>query len=840
MSKLAGVAILVRRFPKLSETFILGEIQALVDADLDIVIFSLQRPNETQQQPASEALLHRVRYIDDITAIQSLWIWGRQLLNRPRLTLQVLRECIGRREDLRQTGALLQACHDHSVRHLHVHYISETAALAQRVSAWCGCTFSISAHAKDIYLTDPEEVRDRIARASFVATCTGQNSQYLKALATTHTDKIHLVYHGIDSEQFRPRKPAEKTGSCCCSGHFSAQPLRIVSVGRFKEKKGFDVLVDACALLLAEGLELDCEIIGYGDQQSLLQQRIDSHGIASRVRLRAPITHDRMVQELWQADLFVLPCRQCADGDRDGIPNSLLEAMASALPVISSRVSGIPEVVNHGENGLLVEPDDAAALAHAIQRLRTDPELRHSMGQSARASVKHTFDWRASAHSLISLLEASRVAPPRIAYIMKGFPRLSETFIANEIRHLQSLGLDLALYSVKQGDELVDVSDLPAVHYAPTLGSLSNTWLIAWLAGNLGFFRQDLLYWLLRHPLRFVSTLVFAVRLALTSSSGFSKSPIRDFLLATHFASHLYRQCGFAHIHAHFCHDATTIAWMVSQLCRLPFSFTAHAKDIYQKRLNPGDLLQRKLDAATFAVTCTEANVTALRALARHPGKVHGIYHGLDTHLFLPAAECEEPVEDRPLILSVGRHVEKKGFVYLIEASLHLRDRGISHRLQIIGEEGDQTGLLQAMIREHALEAFVQLLPPLQQHQLVECYRKASVFVLPCVILDDGDRDGIPNVMAEAMACALPVVVTGISGIPEMVNDWETGLIVAQRDSEGLADAIAVVLDDPALANALGKAARKRVEERFDAKATHVTLRDLFHDHVDHRAAVIS
>jgi glycosyltransferase involved in cell wall biosynthesis len=139
---------------------------------------------------------------------------------------------------------------------------------------------------------------------------------------------------------------------------------------------------------------------------------------------------------------------------------------------------------------------------------------------------------------------------------------------------------------------------------------------------------------------------------------------------------------------------------------------------------------------------------------------------------------------------------------------------------------------MRRLIEVHGLQDTVQLLPPLAQRDLVERYHASSVFVLPCVILADGDRDGIPNVMAEAMACALPVVVTGISGIPEIVDDYETGLIVAERDSEALADAIERVLTDDALAKRLGKAARRRVEARFDADMTHLVLKDLFQSQV--------
>lgn len=855
MSGAQRTAILVKRFPKLSETFILGEIQALVDAGLEVDIVSLYRPDEDLQQPDSEPLMHRVHYLEDLGSMHRMKTWAARLIRMPARTLRLMLEAARQPGQLAQTAALLQVCDEQGLSHLHAHYLSEPAELASRVSRFSGNTYSVSAHAKDIYLSKPEDIRERIRHASFVATCTAQNGVHLKQLAGVDADKVHVIYHGIDSLHFRPRQATEPDGEPshpCCGSQAGTGALRIVAVGRFKQKKGFDLLIDACALLADERRDIVCEIIGYGDQESALRQRIVEHGVSGWVSLRPPVTHAHMVEELQQADLFVLPCRQCVDGDRDGIPNALLEAMACGVPVLSTRVSGIPEVIVSGHNGLLVEPDDADALANAIRRLADDAALRRRLGRQGREVVTDRFDWQSSAHSLIDLLtqRAGQIERPRIAYILKGFPRLSESFIANEIRQLNSHGMQLGLFSVKHGDAMVDADDLPPVHYAPLVSSLTNVKLRRWLRENLPSFSSDQCYWLRRHPLRHVGTLAFAVSLGfrqgralhderdVKSARTFKKSAIKEFLLATHFARQIDQQQGYVHIHAHFCHDATSIAWMASRLCGIPFSFTAHAKDIYQRRLNPGDLLQRKLDAARFAVTCTEANVRELRKLVDRPDKVHGIYHGLNTELFIPGDLPAHSSDDLPLILSVGRHVEKKGFIYLVEASGLLRDRGVRHRLHIIGEEGDQTALLQARIEEYGLQDSIRLLPPLQQRELVDCYRKASAFVLPCIVLDDGDRDGIPNVMAEAMACALPVIVTGVSGIPEMVDDRQTGLIVPQRNPDKLADAIEEVLCDRVLARRVGQAARLRVEERFDAQATHVTLRDLFRSQVSRQEAV--
>ena len=424
----------------------------------------------------------------------------------------------------------------------------------------------------------------------------------------------------------------------------------------------------------------------------------------------------------------------------------------------------------------------------------------------------------------------------KIAYVLKGFPRLSETFIANEVRLLTQTGLSLGLFSIKSGDTMAANQNLPAVHYLPAVTSMSQISLPGWMRDNYPAFSADQKYCLRHHPLRYIRTLVFALRCAFRyrpkSAAALKKTFIKEFLLATHIAREIDRDKAYVHIHAHFCHDATTVAWMVSKLTGLPFSFTAHAKDIYQKRLNPGDLLQRKLAATRFAVTCTNANVEYLRERSSSPETIHGIYHGLNTHQFVPRTDKsheQEVINKTPKkLLAVGRMVEKKGFIYLIEACRLLRDRGVSFQLDVVGEPGDQTSVIHDTIAEHQLEDHINLQAPVPQDALINYYRAAAIFVLPCIILDDGDRDGIPNVMAEAMACALPVVVTGISGIPELVENDVNGVLVPTRDARPLADAIERLLRNPATCNRLGEAARHRIETVFDANTTHDRLKLLF------------
>jgi glycosyltransferase involved in cell wall biosynthesis len=430
----------------------------------------------------------------------------------------------------------------------------------------------------------------------------------------------------------------------------------------------------------------------------------------------------------------------------------------------------------------------------------------------------------------LALPAATPAAAPAdacVAYVMNGFPRLSETFIAHEIHQLERAGLRLRLFVVKREDE-------PQVHpvvaairapltYLPKATSLSGATLAGWLRENLHTFARAHLAVAARHPLRYLRTLASAA--ALTWRHWPRKVFVKEFLQAGEIAAALQRDGSVQHLHGHFCHGVATITWFASRLTGIPFSFTAHAKDIYQTELNPGDLLERKLGAARFVATCTCANAAVLRERHARPDDVHTIYHGLDTDYFSPAPAAKGGV---PRILAVGRLVEKKGFDQLIEACAVLRRRGVEFECTIVGEDGSAAGALRAQIERLGLAGTVCLHGAVTQDRLREIYRGAHVFALPCQIMEDGDRDGFPNVLAEAMAMGVPVVSTAISGIPEMITDGVHGLLVEPRDPHALADALRRTLTDPALHAALARAGRARICERFDSRRTTLELRDLF------------
>ncbi len=428
-------------------------------------------------------------------------------------------------------------------------------------------------------------------------------------------------------------------------------------------------------------------------------------------------------------------------------------------------------------------------------------------------------------------------APARVAYVMNAFPRLSETFIAHEIHQLERLGQPLHLFAVKREPEphvhaVVSAIRAPLQHL-PEVSSLSGTPLLPWLWRNLPAYGRAHAQLLRSRPLAWLATAGQALALAWAhrprGGSGLPrlrKVYIKEFLQAGHIAARVLASPDIGHLHGHFCHGVATITWFASRLSGLPFSFTAHAKDIYQAELNPGRLLERKLGAARFVATCTCANAQVLQQRHPRPAEVHTIYHGLDTDWFAPAPAMADA--GPPLILAVGRYVEKKGFDQLVAACGRLHQAGVAFRCLIVGEDGPARPAMERQIAQLGLADKVSLRGAVTQEQLREIYRGARIFALPCQVMEDGDRDGFPNVLAEAMAMGVPIVSTRISGIPEMVDDGVHGLLVPPRDAPALAVALQRLLTEAGLHDRLARAARERICERFDSRRTTVALRDLF------------
>ena len=426
------------------------------------------------------------------------------------------------------------------------------------------------------------------------------------------------------------------------------------------------------------------------------------------------------------------------------------------------------------------------------------------------------------------------MAEQSIAYVLMGYPRISELFIASEIARMEEQGTRLRLLVLKPSDEerhhpVVDRIEATPV-YLQDFTSLSDRSFVRWLGDNLPAAFGPIRRVAFRHPLRLASVTGWAVAQAWRDRRGWRPRAVyaKEWMRAAAVADELSRGDAVAHLHAHFAHRTTTVTWWAAHLLNLPFSFTGHAKDIYQSDQNPHGLLARKMRAAKFVVTCTDANRQHLEGIA--PGApVHVMYHGLNAdfaRLLADAPEVELREELR--IISVGRLVDKKGFDVLVDAIALLSERGVDATAAIAGESGDQEPAIRQRVTAAGLDDRIEFLGTLSQAELFAEYRRSSVFALACRITDDGDRDGIPNVLMEAMAAGLPVVSTTVSGIPELVDHGSNGLLVPPDDAEALADALWRLAKDPALSRRLAQAGAATIAEHFDGEALAARLAALF------------
>lgn len=397
------VAILVKRFPRLSETFILHEFLELRRQGLEVDLYAIMDPGERHSQPEALALVPEVTYLQPGSLISEAGRIWRTGLRHPWGTVKATLWAISRRtrpalRNLIHAMVLVDHLDRRGPYHLHAHFLHSPAALAFIARKISGQPYSVTGHAKDIYTTLPENLVMRCRDARFVTTCTGANREYLINVSGLPASKVHLCHHGVSVDLF----------AC---GAVRPVPGRIVSVGRMVPKKGFEVLIKAAGILHRGGTDFELRLIGGGDLKTDLKALAEKEGVARQVTFLGSCSQAEVAQELQGAEIFALTPVVTADGDRDGIPNVILEAMATGVPVVASSVSGIPEVIVDGHTGRLAPEGDASAVAQALAELLADPVQRSRLGSAGCSLVHDSWRWELAVRPLVKLLEeASGVA----------------------------------------------------------------------------------------------------------------------------------------------------------------------------------------------------------------------------------------------------------------------------------------------------------------------------------------------------------------------------------------------------------------------------------------------
>jgi glycosyltransferase involved in cell wall biosynthesis len=380
-----SIAVVLKGYPRLSETFVAQELLALERRGFSLALFSLRRPTDRSAHPLHDEIKARVTYLPEYLHYGPLrvlraWRRARRLPGYAK-AVSAWRKDLWRdrtRNRARRFGQALVLATElpPDVVHLHAHFLHTPASVTRYAAMLRGLAWSVSAHAKDIWTLPDWEKREKLAECSFVATCTSCNATHLREL-TPRASCVDLVYHGIDTARF----PAPSRTRSSADGRNPRSPVTLLAVGRAVDKKGFDDLL--CALArIPRTQHWQLLHVGEGPRLPMLEQLASELHIDDRVRWLGAQAHAVVLGAYRAADIFVLPSRIASDGDRDGLPNVLLEAQSQRLACVSTRVSGIPELIVDGVTGLLVAPRAPDELAAALSRLIADPGLRSTLGDA--------------------------------------------------------------------------------------------------------------------------------------------------------------------------------------------------------------------------------------------------------------------------------------------------------------------------------------------------------------------------------------------------------------------------------------------------------------------------
>ncbi|ATU95919.1 colanic acid biosynthesis glycosyltransferase WcaL (plasmid) [Phyllobacterium zundukense] len=401
--------VVLKGYPRLSETFIAQELLGLERAGFDLTLISMRKPTDKKRHPIHDEIKARVVYLPEYLHEEPIRVFralvgGWKKPNFKPLLKQFwadLRRDVSRNR-FRRLGQALVLAHEwpDGGEWLHAHFIHTPASVTAYASIMTGVPWTCSAHAKDIWTSQDWELTEKLAAARWSVTCTRSGFEHMRELKHAK-DRVHLSYHGLDLARFGHFDTARSNRD----GSDPADPVQILSVGRAVPKKGYDILLHALALLPAK-LHWRFTHIGGGDELVKLKPLAEKLGLSASITWKGALAQEEVLEHYRRADLFALACRVAADGDRDGLPNVLVEASSQNLVCVSTNISGIPELLTGGENGFVVPPEDPRLLAVALEHAIREPALRHRLGQAAEARVREHFDHNSSIRQLTRLFES--------------------------------------------------------------------------------------------------------------------------------------------------------------------------------------------------------------------------------------------------------------------------------------------------------------------------------------------------------------------------------------------------------------------------------------------------
>ncbi len=610
-------------------------------------------------------------------------------------------------------------------------------------------------------------------------------------------DKAIVIYNGVEIDKLKRDYNNNEEVT-----HYKTVTM-VATMDR--KEKGHIYFIKAAEKVIKKRRDVRFVLIGDGPLRHALEDYVSRKRIDNYFDFRGKRID--LLKELHDTDILVVP------SESEGCSNALLEAMAMGIVPVATSVEGNIEIIEDGISGILVKSQDANDIALGITKLLDDETKFKEMRIKARERIENNFTIGVMLNNFDVLykeliinkrleVDTDRL---KIAYVVSLFPCWSETFILNEIIELTKKGIVIEIFSIRR--------DLENFIHKKAKPFIRKSTYINFLYVSLFF-----LLWFIKKPLLVLSFLRMVLFHQYNKRDVFIKYLWCVFVGC--FFARITLKKKIEHIHAHFATYPAFVAMVVSKLTGIPFTFTAHAHDIFLDKT----FLREEVTAAKAVVTISNYNRQYITDYCKNVvgSKIKVIHCGVDISEY----SWSERLAKNNVIVSVGRLTKMKGFDYLIKACGVIRDR-IDFKCLIIGDGPEYKYLLQ-LIDDYGLKDKVFLKGVMDNSELKEVMREAKVFVLPSVWDEEEGQDGIPIVLMEAMASGIPVISTRISGIPELVEDRKTGILVEPGDTRILAEAIMEIMGDTQLCKKLLSNARKKVEMEFNISKSAKLLAEVF------------